>query len=281
MFQKVLIVSRGEVASRIARTVKRLGAEAIGVYSDADPDAIHCQDCDQSLRIGETTAAYTNVKALLEAADACGADAIHPGYGLSPENIDLARAALAAGITFVGPSADTLQRVTDRLEARQFALNAGMRVIEGSAGAVTELGEAVNLLYELGAALVKPVRGGVGVESELVETEEALELALRRVAQNAMAACGDARVYLERAIPRPRQIEIQVLADEHGEVLAIGDRECSIQRGRTRMLDESPAPALHGTERSERTRDGLWDAATNIVREAACTNRRQRGVSAR
>ncbi len=272
MFQKVLIVNRGEVASRIARTVKRLGAEAIGVFTDADTDAIHCQDCDQSVRIGDTTAAYTDLKALLEAADSCGADALHPGYGSLAESVELARAAVAAGITFVGPNPDALLRVTDRLEARQFALNAGMRVIEASAGAVTELSEAVNLLYELGAALVKPVRGGVGVQSEYVDSEAGLEIALRRVSQNALAACGDGRVYLERAIARPRHIEIQVLADEHGEVLAIGDRECSIQRDRTRLLDESPAPALHGTERSERTRDSLWDAATTIVREAACTN---------
>ncbi len=272
MFQKVLIVNRGEVASRIARTVKRLGAEAIGVFSDADSDAMHCQDCDHAVRVGETTAAYGDVKALLEAADSCGADAIHPGYGSLAENAELARATLAAGITFVGPNPDALLRVTDRLEARHFALNAGMRVIEGSPGAVTDVSEAVNLLYELGAVLVKPVRGGLGIESELVETEEELATALRRVSQSALSTCGDGRVYMERAIARPRQIEIQVLADEHGEVLAIGDRECSIQRDRTRLLDESPAPALYGTERSERTRDALWDAATNIVREAACTN---------
>lgn len=273
MFQKVLIADRGEAASRIARTVKRLGAEAIGVYSDADEGAIHCQDCDHCVRVGPAPIAesYGNIAALLAAADATGADAIHPGYGPLAESAELARTALAAGIAFIGPSADALTKVTDRLEARQVAVNAGMRVIEASPGPVTELAEAVNLLFELGGVFVKPVRGGLGVPPELVDSEDQLEISLRRVAERAAAASGDARVYLERAISRPRQVEIQVLADDQGESLSVGERECSLQRGTERLLDEAPAPALHGTERGERTREALWDAAAVIVKEAGCT----------
>jgi len=273
MFQKVLIADRGEAASRIARTVKRLGAEAIGVYSDADEGALHCHDCDVCVRIGPAAIAqsYGSVAALLAAADATGADAIHPGYGPLAESAELSRLALAAGIAFIGPSADVLHRVTDRLEARQISVNAGMRVIEGSAGPVTELADAVNLLFELGGVFVKPVRGGLGVAPQLVETEEQLERALRRVADLAAAASGDGRIYLERAIARPRHVEIQVLADDQGESLSVGERECSLQRGTERLLDEAPAPALHGTERGERTRDALWDAAAAIVKEAGCT----------
>jgi len=274
MFQKVLIANRGEVAARIARTVKRLGAEAIGVFSDGDTDATHCQDCDQAVRLGpaDVKESYANVAALLAAADASGADAIHPGYGFLAESAELARAAQAAGIVFIGPNADALLRVTDRLQAKEIAINTGMRVIEGSPAAVTDLAEATNLLFELGGVVIKSVRGGFGLEPEFVETEEALEVSLRRVAERALQLTGDGRVYVERAIQRPRQIEVQVLADDQGNVLAVGDRECSIQQGFTRLVDEAPATALQGTERGERTREALWDAATNIVREAACTN---------
>jgi acetyl/propionyl-CoA carboxylase alpha subunit len=275
MFQKVLIANRGEIAARVARTVKRLGAEAIGVFSDADVDSVHCQACDEAIRIGPAPLAesYMSIAAILAAADSSGAEAIHPGYGMLAESPALARACADAGITFIGPPHQIMEQVLDRVTGRKLANDAGVRTLEGSDGVIADLDEARSLFDQLeGEIVVKAVRGGGGVGIFPVEELGELEAALRKCAERAQQLRGDGRVYIERRILSPRHVEIQLVADEQGDPLAVGDRECSIQRGTQRLLDESPAPALTGTERGERTREAIWDAAVRVAREAKLTN---------
>ncbi|MFM2417803.1 MAG: hypothetical protein RL385_2526 [Pseudomonadota bacterium] len=274
MFTKVLIANRGEIAARIARTCKRLGMETVAIYSDADHDSVHCQACDEAIRIGPSalSESYLNIAAILEAADTSGADAIHPGYGLLAESPEFARAVRAAGITFVGPDPDVAEALLDRIRAREFAISAGARVIEGSTEPVASIEQARATIEEIGLPVViKAVRGGSGVGPTLVNELEELPRALAHARARALQILGDERVYIERSVLDPRHVEIQVLADEHGEIVALGDRECSIQRGSLRMLDESPAPSLLGSERAERMRDNMWESALRIAQESKLT----------
>jgi acetyl/propionyl-CoA carboxylase alpha subunit len=274
MFKKVLIANRGEVAARIARTCKRLGMDAVAVYSDADQDGLHCQACDESVRIGpaDPRESYLNPAALLAAADATGADALHPGYGMLSESPTFARAVRDAGITFIGPTPETMERLLDRMQTRVHAVNAGVRVLPASDTPAEDSDQAEAFAYELGyPVVVKPVRAGGGIGPSLASDSEELQAAFERVRARAQEVFGDGRVYLERALDRPRHVEVQVVADEAGDVVALGDRECSIQRNSYRLLDEAPAPSFVGTERGERTRDGVWDSAVRIAKETGLT----------
>jgi acetyl/propionyl-CoA carboxylase alpha subunit len=282
MFKKVLIANRGEIAARVARTCKRLGMDTVAVYSDADADGVHCHACDEAVHIGpaDAHASYLNVPALLAAAASTGADVIHPGYGLLSESPAFAQAVLAAGLAFVGPTPELMSKLLDREKSREIALNAGVRGIDGSertwfgsraeprastedAAEVAEAAEALG--YPL---VVKPVRGGGGIGPALVREPEELAAAIERTHERAQELFADGRVYLERALSRARHVEVQIVADSHGDLVCVGDRECSIQRNGLRLLDESPAPALLGSERAERTRDAIWDAALRFAREA-------------
>lgn len=248
--------------------------EAVAVYSDIDQDGVHCQACDEAIRIGpaDPKESYLNFAALLAAADASGADAIHPGYGMLSESPDFVRAVRAAGITFVGPSAEVMERLLDRMETRTLAVNAGVRVLPASDAPPNNAAEAAAHAEELGyPVVVKPVRAGGGIGPTVVSDPEELEAAFLRTSERAKQVFGDGRVYLERALDRPRHVEIQVVADERGEAIALGDRECSIQRNSYRLIDEAPAPSFIGTERGEKTRDSLWDSSTRIAKEAGLT----------
>lgn len=274
MFKKVLIANRGEVAARVARTCKRLGMEAIAVYSDLDQDALHCHACDEALLLGpaDPRESYLNVAAILAAADKCGADAIHPGYGMLSESPSFARAVRDAGITFVGPVPETMERLLDRMQTRTLAIAAGVRVLAASEEPAANAESARRQAAELGyPVVVKPVRAGGGIGPSLVTEEAEMEAAFAHTSERAAQVFGDARVYLEQAIDRPRHVEVQVVADESGEVIALGDRECSIQRNSYRLLDEAPAPSFLGTERAERTRDAVWDSASRVAKEAGLT----------
>jgi acetyl/propionyl-CoA carboxylase alpha subunit len=289
MFKKLLIANRGEVAARVARTAKRLGMETVAVYSEADADGVHCHACDEAVLIGSTSSAgspaaalpphhadpknpYLDVAALLSAADRTGADAIHPGYGMLSESVEFARAVVAAGISFVGPSPDVMAKVLDRSQARAIAIAAGVRVPEGSDAPLEDLAEAARVAEELGYPLmIKPVRVGAHINPVRVLEPDDLESAWARAREQA-AGFGDARLILERAIDRPRHVDVQIVADEQGEVAAVWDRECSIQRAGYRLLYEAPAPALMGTEQGERCREAVFDAAARITKEAGYTN---------
>ncbi|MDB4977568.1 MAG: biotin carboxylase [Myxococcaceae bacterium] len=271
MFKKVLIANRAEVASRIARTCKRLGAETVAIYSDADLDALHCHACDEAVRIGPAPLAesYLNIEAILQAADATGADAIHPGYGLLSESPEFARAVIAAGITFIGPSPDVMSKALDRAATHALAIAAGVRAVEAGETTVTQLEEAVTIAEDIGyPVVIKTARRGLGVAPEWAHDVEELERALGQVRQGIRALGGDERMYVERGLERARHVEVELLADERGDVIALGERECSVQRDGHHLVEESPSPAFVGSERAERTREGICDAACRIVKEA-------------
>jgi acetyl/propionyl-CoA carboxylase alpha subunit len=273
MFKKVLIANRGEIASRVARTAKRLGMEAVAVYSDADADSPHLQACDEAVRIGPSDAreSYLNIQALLEAADATGADVIHPGYGMLSESPEFSQAVNAAGITFIGPSAEIMGKMLDRAHARTLAITSGVRALEGSEAAFDDLASARSFAEEIGyPVMIKPVRGGVRVGPLRVDASDEFDAAWTAHHERSMSMRGDAKLMIERALDRPRHIDVQVVADEH-DVIAVWDRECSIQRQGNRLAYEAPAPALSGTEQGERKRDAVFDAAVRIIREAGYT----------
>lgn len=271
MFNKVLIANRAEVASRIARTCKRLGAETVAVYSDADVDGVHCHACDEAVRIGPAPLeeSYLNIAAILEAADATGADAIHPGYGLLSESPEFARAVRAAGITFIGPTAEVIEKLLDRAQTYELAIAAGVRAVESAPGSPSSLEEAHAAADELGYPIViKTAKRGLGVSPAWVADASELEQALGQIRDALRARGTDEKLYLERGLERARHVEVELLADEQGDVIALGERECSVQRNGRHLVEEAPSPAFVGSERAERTREGICDAACRIVKEA-------------
>ncbi len=271
MFKKVLIANRAEIASRIARTCKRLGAETVAVYSDADQDAVHCHACDEAVRIGPAPLeeSYLDIAAILAAARATGADAIHPGYGLLSEKPEFAHAVREAGFAFVGPSAEAIARLLDRAETYALVIAAGVRALEG---ALLDPAQGHEPIAELLGypIVVKTARRGLGVAPVWVEDEDELTQALRLVGDTLAQRGLAPRLYLERGLERARHVEVEVLSDA-SEVVALGDRECSVQRSGRHLIEETPSPAFLGSERGERTREGITDAACRVVREAGLT----------
>ena len=272
--KKVLIANRGEVTARVARTCKRLGIETVGVFNEPDRESVHRQACDESVHIGPASLSesYLNQASLIAAAESTGCDAIHPGYGLLSEDVSFCRRVREAGLIFVGPTAEALERALDRTAVRQLALDAGVRILEGTHAAVGDGGEAHDAAEQVGYPLVvKAVRSGGGVGPKLAEHPEELDQALAHTRKRARERFGDDRVYLERALERPRHLEVQVVADGAGHIVAVGDRECSIQRGGLRLLDETPAPSLTCGESGRRTQEAMYDAAISVTREAGLT----------
>jgi acetyl-CoA carboxylase biotin carboxylase subunit len=250
VIRRLLIANRGEIAARIIRTCQRLGIEAVLGASEADLAGVPARLADQVVRLGPPPAAasYLNVDAVVAAARAVGADAIHPGYGFLSESPRLAQACERAGIVFVGPTAEQLAVVGDKLAARRHAVDAGLPVAPG--GEVHGTAEARTLAEQLGwPVLVKAAGGGGGRGMRLVTEPEALEAALERAAAEAGAAFGDARLYLERYVTAGRHVEVQVLADGV-DAVHLGDRDCSIQRRYQKLVEEAPAPGLDDKLRS-------------------------------
>ncbi|WP_245708654.1 acetyl-CoA carboxylase biotin carboxylase subunit [Ruania alba] len=267
MFTRVLIANRGEIAVRIAHTLRRLGVTSIAVYSDADDGAPHVWAADVAVHIGPARASesYLNVPAIIDAARRTGAEAVHPGYGFLSESTELARACADAGLMFIGPGVEALDVMGSKIRAKERVAGAGVPVIEGATENGTGAGsdrELLDAAAEIGAPLlVKPSAGGGGkgmqVVRDLAELPEALAAA-RRVAQ---AAFGDDRLLLERFVDAPRHIEVQVLADHHGSVITLGERECSLQRRHQKVIEEAPSPLL-----DEATRERICAAAEEVAR---------------
>ena len=261
MIRRLLIANRGEIAARIIRTCQRLGIEAVLGASEADLASVPARLADQVVRLGPPPAAasYLNVDAVVAAARAVGADAVHPGYGFLSESARLAEACERAGIVFIGPTAEQLAVVGDKLAARRHALDAGLPVVPG--GEVGGTAEARALAEQLGwPVLVKAAGGGGGRGMRLVTKPAALEAALERAASEAGAVFGDARLYLERYVTSGRHVEVQVLADG-ADVVHLGDRDCSIQRRYQKLVEEAPAPGL-----DEELRSRLHQAAVGYAR---------------
>jgi acetyl-CoA carboxylase, biotin carboxylase subunit len=246
----VLIANRGEIAVRIIRACREMGLSTVAVYSDCDRDARHVRDADRAVHIGpnEAAASYLNIPAIVAAAAAGGADAVHPGYGFLAENAAFARACTEAGLTFIGPSAEAIALMGSKTAARTAAIRAGVAVVPGTETPLSSSASEQDIRRagkEVGYPLmVKAVAGGGGKGMRVVDSADALMAAIQTARSEAGSAFGDTAVYLERRLPRPRHIEIQLLGDAHGTILPFVERECSIQRRHQKVVEESPSIAV-------------------------------------
>ena len=254
MFDKVLIANRGEIALRVHRACKEMGIKTVAVHSEADANAMHVKLADESVCIGPPPAgrSYLNVPAIMAAAEITGAQAIHPGYGFLSENARFAEIVEAHGLTFIGPTAETIRLMGDKITAKQAAMDAGIPVVPGSDGAITDMDEARKVAKAIGfPVLIKAASGGGGRGMKVAESEDKLESALQTASSEAQAAFGDGAVYIEKYLGKPRHIEIQVLADQHGNVVHLGERDCSLQRRHQKVLEEAPSVALDAKARAK------------------------------
>ena len=271
MFRKVLIANRGEIAVRIIRACRELGIRSVAVYSEADRDAMHVQLADEAICIGPAPSieSYLNIPHILMAAQITGAEAIHPGYGYLSERSSFAEACTAQGIKFIGPPPEAIAKMGDKSLARRIAHQAGAPILPGTEHAIQSEDEAVAAARQIGfPLLIKAAAGGGGRGIRRVMSEDDLLPALRIAQSEAQAAFGSPEIYLEKYIPEPRHIEVQVLADEHGKVLHLYERECSVQTPRhQKMIEEAPAPNL-----KPETRRALGEAAVKVARAVGYTN---------
>jgi len=264
MIRKVLIANRGEIALRVLRACRELGIPAVVAYSEADRESLPVRLADEAICIGPAPAerSYNHIPAIISAAVVTGCDALHPGYGFLAENALLAEICEECGITFIGPRPQTLRALGDKAEARRLMQRAGLPIVPGSETPVRDASEARRIARKLGyPVLVKAAAGGGGRGMRIVREERELATALQVAQQEAQAAFGDPSVYLERYLERPRHVEVQILADQHGNIVAVGERDCSIQRRYQKLIEEAPAPDL-----SARVRDALHEAAVRGAR---------------
>ena len=273
MFRRILIANRGEIACRIQRTCARLGIETVAVYSDADQDAPFVKDATESVRLGPAPVkeSYLLMDAIVAAAKERGAEAIHPGYGLLSEKQEFASKVRAAGLVFIGPPDGALDAFGDKIKARAVARPAGVSPPPGTDGPIAiedeaaVAAEATRIGYPL---LVKAAGGGGGIGMQIVEAEAKLARAVKSCSDRGASAFGDPRIYMERYVTSPKHIEVQVLCDQHGGAVALGERECSLQRRHQKIVEESPSPAAFFQGPSgEQRRAALLDAALRVVRE--------------
>jgi acetyl-CoA carboxylase biotin carboxylase subunit len=266
---RVLIANRGEIAVRVIRACRDLGIQAVAVYSEADADALHVALADEAVEIGppQAKASYLRPDAIVEAAQRTGAGAIHPGYGFLAEDPRLPRACAEAGIAFVGPPADVMAAVGDKVTARAAAERAGVPTVPGS-GRLDDAAAALAFAEEIGfPVLLKASAGGGGRGIRRVDEPDELAASFSRAAAEAEAAFGDGGLFVEKCIERPRHIEVQVLADTHGSAIHLYERDCSVQRRKQKLIEEAPAPNLDPA-----IREGLCDSALRLAREVGYVN---------
>lgn len=252
MFNKILIANRGEIALRVTRAAKELGIATVAVYSTADRDAMHVKLADEAICIGPPPAreSYLNIPSLVAACEITGADAIHPGYGFLSENARFADICAGHDITFIGPKAEHIRIMGDKIEAKQTAKRLGIPCVPGSEGGVNDDVEARKIAGDIGyPVLIKAASGGGGRGMKVANTEADLSSALSTARSEAEAAFGDATVYIEKYLGTPRHIEIQVLGDGRGDAVHLGERDCSLQRRHQKVWEEGPSPALNKTQR--------------------------------
>jgi acetyl-CoA/propionyl-CoA carboxylase biotin carboxyl carrier protein len=253
MFRKVLIANRGEIAVRVIKTLRALGVASVAVYSDADAAAAHVRAADEAVRIGKAAASesYLNIDAIVAAAVAAGAEAVHPGYGFLAENARFARACADAGLVFVGPPPAAIEAMGDKIAAKAVVSAAGVPVVPGAGAAGMPNEELINSLNDRWfPVLIKPSAGGGGKGMRVVASRPELPDALAAARRTAVAAFGDGTLLVERYVPAPRHIEIQVLGDAHGNVIHLGERECSLQRRHQKIIEEAPSPLLSAAQRA-------------------------------
>jgi len=270
LFGKILIANRGEIALRVQRACRELGIPTVAVHSTADADAMHVRLSDESVCIGPPAArdSYLNMASILSAAHVTGADAIHPGYGFLSENANFAEMVEAHGLTFIGPSPDHIRMMGDKITAKAAMAGLGVPLVPGSEGALPDLETAREVAASVGyPVLIKAAAGGGGRGMKVAEDADALEEAWRVARTEARAAFGNDEVYLEKYLDRPRHIELQMLADNHGEVVHLGERDCSLQRRHQKVLEEAGSPALTAAQR-----DAIGATATAALKKLGYRN---------
>ena len=255
MLKKVLIANRGEIALRVLRACREMGIATVAVHSEADKDSLHVKLADESVCIGPAPSpqSYLNIPAIIAAAEVTGADAIHPGYGFLAENANFAEQVEQSGFIFIGPRADTIRLMGDKVSAKQAMQEAGVPCVPGSDGALPDDPETIiKTAAEVGyPVIIKASGGGGGRGMRVVEREEDLIKSVEMTKAEAGAAFGNPMVYMERYLQRPRHVEIQVLADEHGNAIYLGERDCSMQRRHQKVIEEAPAPGITAKEREK------------------------------
>ena len=265
MFDKILIANRGEIALRVLRACRELGISTVAVHSTADANAMHVRLADESVCIGPPSArdSYLNIPAIVAACEITGAEAVHPGYGFLAENARFAEILAEHGITFIGPSAEHIRTMGDKIEAKRTAQVLGIPVVPGSDGAVPDVAAALRLGAEIGyPVLIKAAAGGGGRGMKVASSASELSTALSTARAEAKAAFGDDALYIEKYLERPRHIEIQVLGDGEGNAIHLGERDCSLQRRHQKVWEEGPSPALNAG-----ARDVIGETVAKAMRE--------------
>ncbi len=259
MFHKILIANRGEIAIRVIRACKELGIKTVAVYSTADANSLHVKLADESVCIGPapSSQSYLNINAIISAAELTDAEAIHPGYGFLSENAKFAEICEQCGITFIGPSAESMRIMGDKISARQAVIKHGVPILPGTKESVNSVDEAVKIAKKIGfPIIIKATAGGGGRGMKIVHSPATMANAFATARAEAQAGFGNPEVYIEKYCVEPRHVEIQILADKHGNCIHLGERDCSIQRRHQKMLEEAPCPVL-----KPETRKAMGDAA--------------------
>lgn len=266
MFKKILIANRGEIALRIIRACREMNIETVAVFSEADRDALHVKAADQAVCIGPNASAksYLNIPNIISAAELTGVDAIHPGYGFLSENARFAEICESSGITFIGPTPLAIETMGDKATARKTMIEAGVPVVPGSKEIITDIDAAAKIADEIGyPVLIKASAGGGGKGMRVAQNEKELVKSIQAAQAEAQAAFGNSEVYLEKYVEEPRHIEFQILADQFGNVIHLGERDCSMQRRHQKLLEESPSSAL-----TPELRQTMGEAAVKAVKAA-------------
>jgi acetyl-CoA carboxylase, biotin carboxylase subunit len=247
MFHKILIANRGEIALRVIRACKELGIKTVAVHSDVDSESLHVKLADESICIGPAPSAksYLNIKAIISAAEVTDAEAIHPGYGFLAENAEFAEICQDCGLTFIGPTPENMRLMGDKISARQTVTKAGVPILPGTTEGVATVEEAKKIAHDIGyPIIIKATAGGGGRGMKVVHSPASLGNAFAAARSEAQAGFGNPEVYIEKFCKNPRHVEVQILADQHGHVIHLGERDCSIQRRHQKLLEEAPCPVL-------------------------------------
>ncbi len=254
MFKKILIANRSEIAVRIIRACHEMNIEAVAVYSDADRNALHVRMADEAYYLGmpQPSESYLHMDKIIAIARSCSADALHPGYGFLAENTAFAKRISDSGITFIGPSPESVKAMGDKIRARRLAKSAGVTIVPGTIDPLPDVGAAKKAAREIGyPVMIKAVSGGGGKGMRLVEEESHMASAFERASSEALSAFGDGSLYLEKLIRNPRHIEFQILGDRHGNLIHLNERDCSIQRKHQKLIEESPSPVMTPEKRAK------------------------------